>query len=124
MTFGAGWLAIIGFPPFSGFWSKDKIIEAAFATGDGWRPWVFGLVALLGAGITAFYMSRLFFMTFLGERRWADDAHPHESPALMTVPMIVLALGSVVLGACSSSTATFRPGSSRSIGAAARTASR
>jgi NADH-quinone oxidoreductase subunit L len=98
LTFGAGWLAIIGFPFLSGFWSKDKIIETAFATGDTWRPWVFGLVALLGAGITAFYMSRLYFMTFLGKRRWVDDAHPHESPALMTVPLIVLALGSLFLG--------------------------
>jgi NADH-quinone oxidoreductase subunit L len=98
VTFGAGWLAIIGFPFLSGFWSKDKIIETAFATGDGWRPWVFGLVALVGAGITAFYMSRLYFMTFLGRRRWVAEAHPHESPALMTVPMIILALGSLFLG--------------------------
>src|SRR5690625_7706393 len=52
VTFGLGWLAIIGFPGLSGFWSKDKIIEAAF-TGDGWQPWVFGSVTLLGAGITA-----------------------------------------------------------------------
>ncbi|KGM11405.1 NADH-quinone oxidoreductase subunit L [Cellulomonas carbonis T26] len=112
ITFGLGWLAILGVPPFSGFWSKDKIIESAFATNDGhgWQPWVFGLVALVGAGITAFYMSRLFFMTFHGRRRWSDghgrsdvdaDApvrHPHESPALMTWPMIVLAVGSVALG--------------------------
>ncbi|MCU1431943.1 MAG: NADH-quinone oxidoreductase subunit [Actinotalea sp.] len=112
LTFGAGWLAIIGFPGLSGFWSKDKIIESAFATGEGhgWQPWVFGGVALLGAGITAFYMSRLFFMTFHGERRWSDghggsgfdaDApvqHPHESPKLMTIPMVVLAVGSVALG--------------------------
>jgi NADH-quinone oxidoreductase subunit L len=98
LTFGAGWLAIIGFPGLSGFWSKDKIIETAFATGEGWRPWVFGGVAMLGAGITAFYMSRLFFLTFLGRKRWRDDAHPHESPSLMTVPMIVLAVGSVALG--------------------------
>lgn len=97
LTFGAGWLAILGVPPFAGFWSKDKVIEAAFV-GDGWRPWVFGLAALIGAGITAFYMSRLFFMTFHGKRRWDDDAHPHESPALMTVPMVVLALGSAFLG--------------------------
>jgi NADH-quinone oxidoreductase subunit L len=98
ITFAAGWLAILGVPPFSGFFSKDKIIETAFATGEGWRPWVFGLAALVGAGVTAFYMSRLYFMTFLGRRRWARDAHPHESPSLMTIPMIVLALGSVGVG--------------------------
>jgi NADH-quinone oxidoreductase subunit L len=97
VTFGLGWLAILGIPPFSGYWSKDKIIEAAFV-GEGWRPWVFGGAALLGAGITAFYMSRLFFMTFMGRRRWPDGAHPHESPALMTVPMIVLAVGSAGIG--------------------------
>ena len=95
VTFGLGWLAIIGVPPFSGFWSKDKIIEAAFV-GDGWRPWVFGGAALIGAGITAFYMTRLFFMTFHGERRWTDDVHPHESPKVMTIPMMVLAIGSAV----------------------------
>ncbi|QIK84828.1 NADH-quinone oxidoreductase subunit L [Sanguibacter sp. HDW7] len=104
LTFGAGWLAILGIPPFSGFWSKDKIIESAFV-GEGWQPWVFGTVALLGAGITAFYMSRLFFMTFHGKQRWTSekegtgpDQHPHESPILMTLPMIVLAVGSVALG--------------------------
>ena len=101
VTFGLGWLAILGIPPFSGFWSKDKIIEAAFV-GEGWRPWVFGGAALIGAGITAFYMSRLFFMTFHGKRRWSDSGpgaqHPHESPLLMTVPMMVLALGSAGLG--------------------------
>src|SRR3954466_3097411 len=98
LTFAAGWLAIIGFPFLSGYWSKDKIIETAFSTGEGWRPWVFGLVALLGAGITAFYMSRLYFMTFLSPKRWVQAAHPHESPRLMTVPMIILALGSVFIG--------------------------
>jgi NADH-quinone oxidoreductase subunit L len=98
VTFGLGWLAILGVPPFSGFWSKDKIIEAAFV-GEGWRPWVFGLTALIGAGITAFYMSRLFFMTFHGKRRWDDTVqHPHESPLVMTVPMMVLAVGSAFLG--------------------------
>jgi NADH-quinone oxidoreductase subunit L len=97
-TFGFGWLAILGVPPFSGFWSKDAIIEVAFATGEGWRPWVFGGAALIGAGITAFYMSRLFFMTFHGHKRWPEEAHPHESPALMTVPMVILAIGSVGLG--------------------------
>lgn len=97
ITFGLGWLAILGVPPFSGFWSKDKIIEAAFV-GEGWQPWVFGLAALIGAGMTAFYMSRLFFMTFHGKARWTDDQHPHESPLMMTVPMMVLAAGSAFLG--------------------------
>ncbi len=97
VTFGLGWLAILGVPPFSGFWSKDKIIEAAFV-GEGWRPWVFGLAALVGAGITAFYMSRLFFMTFHGKKRWTDEVHPHESPLTMTIPMMVLAVGSALLG--------------------------
>jgi len=97
VTFGAGWLAIMGVPPFSGFFSKDKIIEAAFI-GEGWQPWVFGGAALLGAGLTAFYMSRMFFMTFHGKARWEDDQHPHESRLMMTVPMIVLAVGSAFLG--------------------------
>ena len=106
ITFGAGWLAILGVPPFSGFWSKDKIIEAAFMPVDGapWRAWLFGTVVLVGAGLTAFYMSRLFFMTFHGKARWTTaeepggSVHPHESPRLMTVPMILLAVGSVALG--------------------------
>lgn len=97
VTFGLGWLAILGLPPFSGFYSKDKIIEAAFV-GEGWQPWVLGGAALVGAGLTAFYMSRLFFMTFHGKARWTDDQHPHESPLLMTVPMIILAVGSAFLG--------------------------
>jgi NADH-quinone oxidoreductase subunit L len=100
VTFGLGWLAILGIPPFSGYWSKDKIIEAAFI-GDGWRPWVFGFTAMLAAGVTAFYMSRLFFMTFQGNKdakRWPKEAHPHESPLLMTVPMMILAVGSAFLG--------------------------
>ena len=97
VTFGLGWLAILGVPPFSGFWSKDKIIEAAFV-GEGWQPWILGGAALLGAGVTAFYMSRLFFMTFHGRRRWTDGQHPHESPWLMTAPMIILAAGSAFLG--------------------------
>ena len=83
--------------PFSGFFTKDKIIEAAFDKG-GTSGWLLGVAALLGAGLTAFYMTRLFVMTFLGERRWEDDVHPHESPPVMTVPMIVLAVGSLVGG--------------------------
>ncbi|HEY9408270.1 MAG TPA: NADH-quinone oxidoreductase subunit L [Jiangellaceae bacterium] len=93
LTFSAGYLAIIGIPPFAGFFSKDKIIEAAFA-----ENWLIGLCALIGAGVTAFYMTRLMLMTFLGKKRWADDAHPHESPAVMTVPLIVLGALSVVGG--------------------------
>ncbi len=106
VTFGLGWLAILGVPPFSGFWSKDKIIEAAFI-GEGWRPWVFGLTTMIAAGITAFYMSRLFFMTFHGKKRWTDDVHPHESPLTMTVPMMVLAVGSGLLGLVLSLGGTF-----------------
>ncbi|RDI51011.1 NADH-quinone oxidoreductase subunit L [Nocardia mexicana] len=97
VTFGLGYLAIIGVPPFSGFFSKDRIIESAFAFG-GFGGILTGVVALAGAGITAFYMTRVMLMTFFGERRWREDAHPHESPASMTGPMIVLALGSVAAG--------------------------
>ncbi|QNP64685.1 NADH-quinone oxidoreductase subunit L [Streptomyces genisteinicus] len=104
VTFGLGYLAIIGFPGLSGFWTKDTIIEAAFAYGDGARAWIFGGITLLGAGITAFYMTRVMIMTFFGEKRWQPDAeghepHPHESPKSMTIPMIVLAFGSVFAGA-------------------------
>jgi NADH-quinone oxidoreductase subunit L len=97
VTFGLGYLAIIGFPGFAGYFSKDLIIEAAFNR-PGWTGWLFGGIALFGAGLTAFYMSRLYFLTFLGKSRWTDDVHPHESPRSMTVPMIVLAIGSVAGG--------------------------
>ncbi|GGU63891.1 NADH-quinone oxidoreductase subunit L [Streptomyces albospinus] len=98
VTFGLGYLAIIGFPGLSGFFSKDKIIEAAFARG-GTEGWVLGGAALLGAAITAFYMTRVMLMTFFGERRWdPEEVHPHESPKVMTIPMIVLAVGSVFAG--------------------------
>ncbi|WP_156726519.1 NADH-quinone oxidoreductase subunit L [Streptomyces apocyni] len=101
-TFGLGYLAIIGFPGLSGFWSKDKIIEAAFAQG-GTEGWILGAVTLLGAALTAYYMTRVMLMTFFGEKRWQPDAegnapHPHESPKSMTIPMIVLAFGSVFAG--------------------------
>jgi NADH-quinone oxidoreductase subunit L len=97
VTFGLGYLAIIGVPPFAGFFSKDAIIEAALGTG-GLRGYVLGGAALLGAGITAFYMTRVMLMTFFGEKRWASDSHPHEAPAVMTWPMILLAIGSVFSG--------------------------
>ena len=104
VTFGLGYLALIGFPFLSGYFSKDEIIAAAFDE-PGWRGWVFGGAALLAAGITAFYMTRLMLMTFFGEKRWKDlrtadgrEYHPHESPLSMTLPMIVLAFGSVFAG--------------------------
>ncbi|MEU3962561.1 NADH-quinone oxidoreductase subunit L [Streptomyces buecherae] len=119
VTFGLGYLAIIGFPGLSGFFSKDKIIEAAFAKG-GTEGWILGGTALLGAAITAYYMTRVMLLTFFGEERWRRTAtrspeapsaepaaesrgehaepHPHESPKSMTIPMIVLAFGSVFAG--------------------------
>jgi NADH-quinone oxidoreductase subunit L len=97
ITFGLGYLAIIGVPPFAGFFSKDAIIETALNAG-GIKGIVLGGAALLGAGITAFYMTRVMLMTFFGERRWKPDTHPHEAPRVMTWPMIVLAVGSVAAG--------------------------
>jgi NADH-quinone oxidoreductase subunit L len=93
VTFTIGYLSIIGVPPFSGFWSKDKIIETALAD-----SWFVGLLAVLGAGITGFYMTRLMLMTFFGEKRWEDGVHPHESPKVMTIPLIVLAALSALGG--------------------------
>ena len=98
VTFLFGYLAIIGIPPFSGFFTKDGIIEVAFDKG-GTSGAILGSAALLGAAITAFYMTRVMFMTFAGQRRWEDDAHPHEAPAVMTVPMVLLAVGSLGAGA-------------------------
>ncbi|MGE2734644.1 NADH-quinone oxidoreductase subunit L [Mycolicibacterium vaccae] len=108
VTFGLGYLAIIGIPPLAGFFSKDSIIEAALGAG-GAKGVVLGAVTILGAGITAFYMTRVMLMTFFGEKRWAAGAsgatgagagpHPHEAPAVMTWPMILLAVGSVGSGA-------------------------
>jgi NADH-quinone oxidoreductase subunit L len=97
-TFGLGYLAIIGIPPFSGFFTKDPIIEAAFDKG-GTSGAILGTCALIGAGITAFYMTRVMLMTWFGKRRWEAEAHPHESPGVMTWPMILLAVGSVGAGA-------------------------
>ena len=96
-TFGLGYLAILGVPPFAGFYSKDKIIEVAFNSA-GNKGIILGAVTLLGAGITAFYMTRVMILTFTGKSRWDDEAHPHESPLLMWLPMAVLAIGSVSSG--------------------------
>ena len=93
LTFAMGYLAIIGFPLFSGFWSKDKIIETALVENP-----IAGICALIGAGVTGFYMTRVMLMTFFGEKRWKDGVHPHESPNVMTFPLIVLAALSVLGG--------------------------
>jgi len=93
VTFMAGYLAIIGIPPFAGFWSKDAIIHAAFEKSS-----LIGVLAILAAGVTGFYMTRMIAMTFFGKARWEDDAHPHESPKVMTIPLIILAIGSTFLG--------------------------
>lgn len=97
VTFGLGYLAIIGIPPLAGFFSKDGIIEAALGAG-GIKGVILGTATILGAGITAFYMTRVMLMTFFGEKRWAEHNHPHEAPAVMTWPMILLAVGSVTAG--------------------------
>jgi NADH-quinone oxidoreductase subunit L len=113
-TFGCfivGWLAIIGIPPFSGFFTKDGIIEAAWDKG-GTSGALLATAALVGAGITAFYMTRMVLMTFFGKARWEEPPapghqevaegevirHPHESPGTMIWPMIILSLGSIVTG--------------------------
>jgi len=97
-TFGICYLAIIGIPPFSGFFAKDTVIDATFAKGST-SGWILGMAALIGAGITSFYMTRLMYMTFAGERRWEPDAHPREVPPVMTSPMVLLAIGALGFGA-------------------------
>jgi NADH-quinone oxidoreductase subunit L len=97
ITFGLGYLAIIGVPPFAGFYSKDMLIETALNAG-GVKGILLGGTALLGAGITAFYMTRVMILTFTSPKRWDDNQHPHESPILMWAPMAILAIGSVTSG--------------------------
>jgi NADH-quinone oxidoreductase subunit L len=96
MTFVMGWLAIIGFPMLSGFMSKDEILWRSYSSSAG-HPllWLVGVVA---AGCTAFYMTRLMSLTFWGKSRVPSSVHPHESPPTMTIPLIVLAVFSVVGG--------------------------
>ena len=107
VTFGFAYLAIIGIPPFSGFFTKDGIIDAAWGTG-GTSGWLLGGAAIVGAGVTAFYMTRMMLMTYFGDKRWSSDGHggvvehephPHESPWVMVLPMVVLAIGSIGAGA-------------------------
>jgi NADH-quinone oxidoreductase subunit L len=97
VTFGLGYLAIIGVPPFAGFYSKDLIIETAFNAG-GAKGIILGSTALLGAALTAFYMTRVMILTFTSPKRWDENQHPHESPSLMWIPMVVLSIGSVTSG--------------------------
>jgi len=114
-TFFIGTLAICGIPPFAGFWSKDEILDLAFQANP-----LFWLVGWLTAGLTAFYMFRMYFMTFEGKFRGTDEtiaqkllsaagaqnneahehhhAHPHESPWTMTLPLVLLAVPSVLIG--------------------------
>ena len=97
LTFGLGYLAIIGVPPFAGFYSKDKIIETAFNAG-GIKGITLGVATLLGAMITAFYMTRVVILTFFGNERWDHKDEPHESPALMLIPIGLLSVGSIASG--------------------------
>jgi NADH-quinone oxidoreductase subunit L len=94
-TFLIGCLAIAGIIPFSGFFSKDSILLAAFEHNK-----ILYIIGLLTAGLTAFYMFRLFFITFFGGFRGTDEQrhHVHESPAAMTIPLIVLAVLSAIGG--------------------------
>jgi NADH-quinone oxidoreductase subunit L len=97
-TMMAGTIAIAGFPPLAGFFSKDEILWKAFSSERGhWLLWLVGAVA---AGMTSFYMFRMIFLTFYGESRMSHEVehHVHESPGSMTVPLRILAVGSVVAG--------------------------
>lgn len=115
VCFGIAWLAILGIPPFSGFFSKEPIIAAAFeaSTFGPTAAWVFGLIAMIGAAITSFYMSRLFFMMFHGKARWTEHKrdgshlHPHEAGWLMNGPIVILSVFSLALGAVMSLTGAF-----------------
>jgi NADH-quinone oxidoreductase subunit L len=96
LTFLIGCIAIAGIFPFSGFFSKDEILLHVFTHGNfGKVYWILGMLAAL---MTAYYMFRLFWVTFHGQYRGGHDKHPHESPALMTMPLVVLAILSLVGG--------------------------
>ncbi len=96
ITFVLGWLAIIGIPPFAGFFSKDEILWQSFSSPHGHIGlWLLGVIT---AVCTAFYMTRLMALTFWGKSRFGHDVHPHESPPSMTIPLIVLGILSAVGG--------------------------
>ena len=92
-TFAIGMLALSGVPPFAGFWSKDYLLSAAYA-----RNPAFYAVGVVTAGLTAFYMTRLVIVAFFGPARTPAAEHPHESPKVMTIPLILLAILSVIGG--------------------------
>ncbi|MBT8211975.1 MAG: NADH-quinone oxidoreductase subunit L [Acidimicrobiia bacterium] len=95
-TMAIAWLAISGIPPLSGFWSKDEILAVVFGRGGAWTVlWAIGIVT---AGLTAFYMTRLMYLTFFGSPRWDDGVEPHESPAFMTLPLVALGAASAIAG--------------------------
>ncbi|NCW12196.1 MAG: NADH-quinone oxidoreductase subunit L, partial [Chitinophagia bacterium] len=96
LTFLIGCIAIAGIPPFSGFFSKDEILAAAFEKNP-----IYYYLGILGAAMTAFYMFRLYATTFLGKFRGTEDQehHLHESPIAMTIPLILLAIASAIAGA-------------------------
>ncbi len=94
LFFGIGTLAISGVFPFSGFWSKDEILESALGTG---HPLIFA-VALATVLLTAFYMARVFFLVFTGKEHHDPHAHAFEAPRIMNVPLVTLAVLTVVLG--------------------------
>lgn len=91
-TFAVATIAIAGIPPLSGFWSKDEILTSAFESDHRIIFWIL----MMTAAMTSFYMFRLFFLTFFGKMR--GHSHPHESPAVMTIPLAILAVGSAVIG--------------------------
>ncbi|MEX1094220.1 MAG: NADH-quinone oxidoreductase subunit L [Acidimicrobiia bacterium] len=96
ITMGIATLAIAGIPPMAGFWSKDEILGAAFERG-GWFSVLF-VAGLVTALLTSFYMSRQWVLVFLGEPRWSEGVDPHKAPRLMGVPLIALAVLSVLGG--------------------------
>ncbi|MGZ4617866.1 MAG: NADH-quinone oxidoreductase subunit L [Frankiaceae bacterium] len=97
VTFLCGYLAIIGIPPFSGFWTKDAIIEATWDKG-GTSGTLLAITAIIGAGFTAFYMTRLMSMTFWSKSRWREDFRPHDAPKVMLIPTSILAVGALCAG--------------------------
>jgi NADH-quinone oxidoreductase subunit L len=104
-TFFCGAAALAALPPFAGFWSKDAILAVARQAGHSGAGWqsaypVLFWMGLITAGLTAFYTFRSYFLTFFGPLRFPPEAgaHPHEAPAVMTGPLLVLALGAVALG--------------------------